>query len=74
MSTLPALAPHLLNVQQVARQYGITARTVWRWEASGQMPRGLRLTPRTVRWRKQDIEQHIATLAPPSNQPSAAAL
>jgi predicted DNA-binding transcriptional regulator AlpA len=72
MSTLlPALAPRLLTVQQVARQYGITARTVWRWEATGQMPRGLRLTPRTVRWRKEDIDQHIATLAPPTDSQTA---
>jgi prophage regulatory protein len=63
-STLPALSgtSRLLTVQQVARRYGVTSRTVWRWEALGRIPRGLRLTSTTVRWREEDIERHVASL------------
>ena len=52
----------LLNVQQVARRYGVTKRTIWRWHATGLLPRGLRITRGTVRWLADDIERHIASL------------
>ncbi len=63
MSTVPN-RPRLLTVQQVARHYGVASRTVWRWEALGQIPRGLRLTRNTVRWREEEIDQHVASLTP----------
>jgi predicted DNA-binding transcriptional regulator AlpA len=62
MTTL-STAPRLVNVRQVARHYGVTARTVWRWEALGKIPRGLRVTDRTVRWREDEIEKHLASLS-----------
>jgi predicted DNA-binding transcriptional regulator AlpA len=61
MSTDP-ITPRLLTVQQVAKQFGVAERTVWRWEALGTIPRGLRLTRNTVRWRAEEIDGHIAAL------------
>src|SRR5438132_13259 len=36
-----SLVSGLLTVQQVAKRYGIGRRTVWRWEATGRIPRSL---------------------------------
>jgi predicted DNA-binding transcriptional regulator AlpA len=60
--TEQSACPRLLSVQQVARRYGIATRTAWRWEAVGRIPRGLRLTATTVRWREDEIDRHLASL------------
>jgi predicted DNA-binding transcriptional regulator AlpA len=52
----------LLNVQQVARRYGVNKRTIWRWHAAGLLPRGLRITRGTIRWLADDIDRHIESL------------
>jgi len=54
----------LLTVQQVAKRYNIGRRTVWRWEAQGRIPRGVRIGHLVVRWRARDIEKHVASLFP----------
>jgi predicted DNA-binding transcriptional regulator AlpA len=69
MSTDPT-RPRLLTVQQVAKHFGVAERTVWRWEALGTFPRGLRLTRNTVRWREEEIERHVASLGRQSEQPT----
>jgi predicted DNA-binding transcriptional regulator AlpA len=61
----PTMAPaaiQLFTIQQVAKRYGVAVRTIRRWEALGQIPRGVRLTRNTVRWREQDIDSHVASL------------
>ena len=61
--TLPPLVgPRLLTAQQVARKYGVTVRTLWRWEDQGRIPRGVRLTRNTVRWREDVIDNHLTSL------------
>jgi predicted DNA-binding transcriptional regulator AlpA len=60
--TLVPQMPRLLTIQQVAGRYGVAVRTIWRWEAQGQCPRGIRVTRGTVRWREDDIEEHVAAL------------
>jgi prophage regulatory protein len=62
--TLTAPVAKLLTIQQVARRYGVTVRTIWRWEKNGRMPRAVRVTRGTVRWREEDIEKHVASLTP----------
>ncbi len=57
-------AAGLLTVQQLAKRLGVNTRTVWRWEAQGRLPRGLRLSRRTVRWRECDLARHLEALAP----------
>jgi prophage regulatory protein len=56
------MVSRLLTIKQVASRFEVTVRTIWRWEANGQIPRGVRLTRGTVRWREQDIEKHVASL------------
>jgi predicted DNA-binding transcriptional regulator AlpA len=45
----------LVDVFQVARFFGVSVRTIWRWEEKGIIPRGLRLTSATIRWKLLDI-------------------
>lgn len=70
---VPGLDPRLaavalLDVRTVARLLGISLRNVWRLSAiaeagHGNFPRPLRLGPKTVRWRLQDVEKYIETAA-----------
>jgi len=55
-------APRLLTSKQVARKYGVAIRTIWRWEEQRRIPRGIRLTKQTVRWREDEIDLHLKTL------------
>jgi predicted DNA-binding transcriptional regulator AlpA len=48
----------LLRVQDVAAQLAIAVRTCWKWVASGQLPRPLRLGS-SIRWRQSDISRFI---------------
>jgi predicted DNA-binding transcriptional regulator AlpA len=59
----PPTGPRLLCVHEVARKYSVAARTIWRWETQGRIPRGLRLTQRTVRWREDEIDRHLRSLS-----------
>jgi prophage regulatory protein len=58
----PAPGTSLLTIQQVAKRFGVAARTIWRWEAQGRIPRAVRVTPATVRWRAEQIDKHVAAL------------
>lgn len=49
-----------LSAAQLARRYGVHVVTVWRWAQIGRIPRPIRLTPRTTRWRKDQIEAREA--------------
>lgn len=45
-----------LSAAQLARRYGVHIVTVWRWAQVGRIPQPVRLTPRTTRWRRDQIE------------------
>lgn len=45
-----------LSAAQLARRYGVHIVTVWRWAQTGRLPQPVRLTPRTTRWRRDEIE------------------
>jgi prophage regulatory protein len=45
-----------LSASQLAKRYGIHVVTVWRWAQVGRLPKPVRLTPRTTRWLKNEIE------------------
>lgn len=46
----------LLRLQAVIRVTGLSRSTVYRLIAHGQFPRPVRLGPRAVAWRRQDLE------------------
>lgn len=54
---------HLLDVRQVAAMLRVSTRTVWRMAATGVLPPPIRLSPRLVRWRSDDIDRVLTELA-----------
>jgi predicted DNA-binding transcriptional regulator AlpA len=60
-TTMAPATPRLLTIQQVAKRFGVSVRTIWRWEAAKRIPRGVRLTSATVRWWEDDIERHVSS-------------
>jgi prophage regulatory protein len=46
----------LLRLQTVVRVTGLSRSTLYRLIADGQFPRPVRLGPRAVAWRRQDVE------------------
>jgi predicted DNA-binding transcriptional regulator AlpA len=53
----------LLDVREVAKLLGIHPRTVWQMVSTSNIPQPVRLSPRLVRWRLSDIEDHVQKLA-----------
>lgn len=47
-----------LNVAQVAERYGVSTDTVWRWSRNGDMPKPVKLSPGSTRWRLGDLIDH----------------
>lgn len=47
-----------LNVAQVAERYGVSTDTVWRWARNGDMPKPVKLSPGSTRWRLGDLIDH----------------
>jgi predicted DNA-binding transcriptional regulator AlpA len=54
----------LLNAEAVAELLGIHVKSVYQREAFGLIPRAIRLTGGTVRWRKQEIEEWVRNGCP----------
>jgi excisionase family DNA binding protein len=50
---------NLLTVQEVARKLKVSIRTIWRYEAAGKIPRAVRLSGNTVRWKARDIQDYL---------------
>lgn len=54
----------LLTAKQVSQLLGVGERTVWRMTSRaragcGHFPRPIRVGPRAVRWRWQDVEKYL---------------
>lgn len=65
MTTMKATregADRLLLVREVAGRLGVSTRQVWKLQASGRLPRGVKLA-RSIRWRESDIARFIACSA-----------
>jgi predicted DNA-binding transcriptional regulator AlpA len=54
----PAEPPALLSADQVATMLGVSVRTVWRLQSTGDIPEPIQLGGLT-KWRRLDIEHHI---------------
>lgn len=47
-----------LTVDQVAKRYGVSKDTIWRWSRTGDFPKPRKIGPNVTRWRFSDIEDH----------------
>lgn len=52
-----------LNAGQVADRYGVSTDTVWRWSRNGNMPKSVKLSPGSTRWRLSDLTKHEAQMS-----------
>lgn len=50
----------MMTYEQVAEVLGVSRETVWRRVVVGKMPKPVKLGYRTVRFRRQDIEEWVA--------------
>jgi len=64
-------APRLLTRHEVAKRFNVAATTIWRWEAEGKIPRGVRVTRSTIRWREDDIDRYVLSLKSVAKSPNA---
>jgi prophage regulatory protein len=46
------------TVSQVANRFGVSVATVWRWVRQGNFPSPVKISERSTRWRRSDIEAH----------------
>jgi predicted DNA-binding transcriptional regulator AlpA len=61
----PAL---LLPARQAASLCGVSTATWWRWDASGRIPRPLRLSAGCVRWQRETLALWIQWGCPPRKE------
>ena len=58
-----------ISAKEIAERLGVTQSCVWRWAASGKLPKGERITTKCTRWKESDIAKAIETLkCPPAPQ------
>jgi prophage regulatory protein len=53
----------LLRITSVLELVQVSRSAWWAGVKTGRFPEGVKLGPRTTRWRKSDIEKLIASLA-----------
>ena len=58
--------PRLLDVNGVAKLYGISPRSVWRLCKLDLIPAAVHFGQRATRWRMEDLLEHISELQPSS--------
>jgi len=61
---LPILPPLLLTAEQVAQALGVSLRHIRALDASGRIPRGIRLS-RSKRWNTAELSRWCDAGAPP---------
>ena len=62
----PAIGPTplLLDAPEAASLLRISRATFWKWHSSGRVPLPIRLSPRVVRWRKDELEAWVSAGCP----------
>jgi prophage regulatory protein len=60
LATSSGMPAFYLNASQVVDRYGVSTDTVWRWSRNGYMPKPVKLSPGSTRWRLSDLTKHEA--------------
>lgn len=55
----------LTDVRVIARLYGCSPNTIWRWASEEKFPKPIKVSTHQTRWRVVDVRQHLASLAVP---------
>lgn len=56
----PPPSPLLLDAHAAAKLCGVSRATWWGWLAAGLCPTPLRIGPRVVRWRRDELTAWVA--------------
>lgn len=48
--------PVFVRDTDLARRYSVSRASIWRWTASGRLPKPVRLGPACTRWRLAEVE------------------
>jgi predicted DNA-binding transcriptional regulator AlpA len=51
------------RAEQIAENLGVSISTVWRWSASGKLPKPKKLSKRVTVWNAADVQAAIEVLA-----------
>lgn len=51
-----------LTVKQVAKRYGVSTDSIWRWKNEGHFPEPVRVGKNTTRWRLSDLIEYESQL------------
>lgn len=57
MHTTPQQLPRYGSDVQLAELFNVSRATIWRWAASGILPKPVKLSPGVTRWRLDQIKQ-----------------
>ena len=60
--TLENVSERLLTVHDASNLLDLVVRTVWRLHSAGKLPAGVRVGPRAVRWRQEEVEMFVQEL------------
>ncbi len=58
MSTHLSNESPFLDVKEVAKRYGVSIDTIWRWKRNKELPPAVRVGSGTTRWRLDDLLVH----------------
>lgn len=64
VSAAPSLAPAFLNARQAAELLGVSERKFAELRRAGVVPDALELGPRALRWRRDELLEHVGATAP----------
>jgi predicted DNA-binding transcriptional regulator AlpA len=54
----------LLRAERACRLCDVSIATWWRWDAAGKIPAGIKISPGTKRWRRDELEAWIRAKCP----------
>jgi predicted DNA-binding transcriptional regulator AlpA len=45
-----------VTAKYIARRFGISLSSVWKWNAAGKLPKSVRFSSQITRWRVSDLD------------------
>lgn len=54
----------LLTARQVSEKLSVTVDSIWKYSKAGWIPKPVRLGSGSTRWKRSEINTHIASLKP----------
>lgn len=62
--------PKLASAAELARWFGVSPRTVMNWANAGILPRPIRISPRKLAWRTEEVREALRRLEEETWEPT----